>query len=104
MEFNPSPEGTTTLEGVGPGRDERSRWAQTLRRLQLNGLVGWFLDAGGPFTLLSAQLMYLASPLLGRGAERIGHLLESDEELQAFSRLLGMQKGFEDGPEGREAG
>ena len=75
-------------EGSEAGRDDWSNWAVTIRRLRLDGLVVWFLDAGRPLSLIAAQLMYAASPLVGRGIERLGGILESDEESSAFARLL----------------
>ncbi len=104
MEFTRSPDATPAHEGLGSGRDEWGRWAETLRRFQLDGLVGWILDAGRPFAFLSAQLMYLASPFVGSGAERVGRLLESDEESEAFLQLLGADKSLEDQPGGKQIG
>lgn len=92
MEFNRNPHTTPTPERPGTGRDERPRWVDGLRRYQLDGLVGWFLDAGRPFAFLSAQLMYMATPFIGIGAERVGRLLESDEESEAFLRLLSLDQ------------
>ncbi len=75
-------------ESSEPGCDGWSNWAETIRRLRLDGLVVWFLDAGRPLSLIAAQVMYAASPLIGRGIERLGGILESDEESAAFARLL----------------
>lgn len=42
-------------------------------------IVEWLLDAGRPLALVSAQLLYAGTPFLGRGAERLAQILESDE-------------------------
>jgi hypothetical protein len=103
IEFTRSPQRKPAPEGVEPGRGHWNRWAEALRRYQLDGLAGWFLDAGRPLSLLSAQLLYMASPLVGTGAERVGRLLESDEESSAFARLLSMEEPGEDTARGRQA-
>ncbi len=69
-------------------RDRWARWVDALRKYQIDGLVGWFLDAGRPFAFLSAQLIYFASPFVGSGIERVGRMLESDDDSRAFARLL----------------
>lgn len=88
LEFTRSSEATGATEALASSRDEWPRWVEVLRRYQLNGLVGWFLDAGRPLSFLSAQFLYMASPFVGAGAERWGRLLESGEEAEAFARLL----------------
>lgn len=68
---------------------DRTQWAQSLRRLNLDGLVAWVLDAGAPLTMLGAQLLYITQPFLGgKHTGAIARMLESDEETQEFSRLL----------------
>ncbi len=54
----------------------------------MDGLAGWFLEAGRPIALISAQLMYMVTPFFGRGAEVLGKMLESDEESDVFLRML----------------
>ncbi len=83
-----SPRAKPTLGQVESDRDQWPMWVNTLRRYQLDSLVGWFLDVGRPFAFLSAQIMYFATPFVGRSAERVGRLLESDEDSRDFSRLL----------------
>ena len=70
-------------------RSEWSKWADSLRRLKLDGFAAWLLEAGGPFTILGAQAVYLSQPFLG-GQELgpLAHMLEEDEESQAFARYL----------------
>jgi hypothetical protein len=104
IEFTSSPYATPASEGLGSGRDQWPRWAEALRRYQLHDLVGWFLDAGRPLSFLSAQFLYMASPFVGIGAERVGRLLESDEESEAFARLLRADKPRERRAGGEQAG
>jgi len=68
-------------------------WASFLRRLRLENLAAWALEAAGPLAALSAQLLYIGEPLLcpafpqGRvGA--LARLLEDDDETQAFAAFL----------------
>jgi hypothetical protein len=66
-----------------------SQWAESLRRLKLDGLALWLLEAGAPLTVLGAQAIYATQPFIGgKGSNAIAHMLENDEELQAFARLL----------------
>jgi hypothetical protein len=69
-----------------------SHWAETLRRLKLDGLASWLLEAGAPLTVLGAQALYISQPFLGvkRGTSwnSFAHMLETDEEVQAFARYL----------------
>ena len=69
-------------------RDHWSRWVQTLRRYQLDGLAAWMLEAGGPLAVLSAQALYFGQPFLGESASALAHTLESDDELRAFLSFL----------------
>lgn len=66
-----------------------TQWAESLQRLKLDGLVAWVLDAGAPLTVLGAQAMYIAQPFLGgKHTTAIARMLESDEDTQAFARML----------------
>ncbi|MGB8982616.1 MAG: hypothetical protein WCC12_12125 [Anaerolineales bacterium] len=68
---------------------EWSHWAETLRRFKLDGLASWLLEAGAPVTLLGAQALYIGQPFLGgKGWSSFAHMLEEDEEVQAFARYL----------------
>ncbi len=69
-------------------REHWSRWAETLRRYQLDGLASWLLDAGRPLALLSAQLLYAGRPFLGESADALARTLESDDETRAFASFL----------------
>ena len=70
-------------------RSDWSKWAESLRRLKLDGLASWFLEAGAPLTVLGAQALYIGRPFLG--AERfdsLAQMLEEEEETRAFARYL----------------
>ncbi len=69
-------------------REDWHRWAETLRRYQADGFVSWFLDAGRPLAILSAQILYLGRPFLGDTVGAIGQMLESDEDAREFAALL----------------
>jgi hypothetical protein len=70
-------------------RSEWSKWAESLRRLKLDGFAAWLLDAGGPFTILGAQAVYLSQPFMGgKKLDSLAHMLEEDDESQAFARYL----------------
>jgi hypothetical protein len=70
-------------------RADWSHWVESLRRFKLDGLASWVLEAGAPLTILGAQAIYLSQPFLG-GKEwnSFAHMLEQDEEVQAFARYL----------------
>lgn len=66
-----------------------SQWADSLRRLKLDGFVAWFLEAGSPLTVLGAQAVYMSQPFLGgEKTNALAHMLEEEEETQAFIRYL----------------
>jgi hypothetical protein len=70
-------------------RPDWSQWAETLRRLKLDGLASWLLEAGAPLTVLGAQALYISQPFLGGNVwNSFAHMLEDDEEAQAFARYL----------------
>ena len=66
-----------------------SQWANALRRLKLDGLASWLLDAGAPLTILGAQALYFSEPFVGeKSLSSLAHMLEEEEETQAFARYL----------------
>ncbi len=70
-------------------RNEWSQWAESLRRLKLDGFAAWLLEAGAPLTVLGAQAVYLGQPFLGgKKLDSLAHMLEQDEETQAFASYL----------------
>ena len=75
-------------EGTTSPRESWREWGEMLRRYQLSGIATWLLEAGRPFAILSAQLLYVGSPFLGTGASRLARLLESDEDAREFVRYL----------------
>ena len=73
-------------------RPDWPQWAETLRRLKVDGLASWLLEAGAPLTVLGAQALYITQPFLGGNRETswnsFARMLETDEEVQAFARYL----------------
>jgi len=70
-------------------RSEWSKWAESLRRRKLDVVAAWMLEAGGPLTVLGAQAVYLGQPFIGgKKLESLAHMLEEEEETQAFARYL----------------
>ena len=70
-------------------RSEWTKWAESLRRLKLDGLAVWLLEAGGPLTVLGAQAVYLSQPFIGGGKlDSLAHMLEEETQSQAFARYL----------------
>ncbi|HEY5729781.1 MAG TPA: hypothetical protein VIS72_06985 [Anaerolineales bacterium] len=64
-------------------------WAETLRRFKLDGLVSWFLEAGSPLSLLGAHALYIGQPFTGgKQLGLIAHMLEDEQETQAFAQYL----------------
>jgi len=70
-------------------RTDWSQWAESLRRFKLDGLASWLLEAGSPLTLLTAQVLYIGQPFAGgKKLEAVAHMLEHEEETQAFAHYL----------------
>jgi len=70
-------------------RSEWSKWAESLRRLKLDGFAAWLIEAGGPLTVLGAQAVYMSQPFMGGNKlNSLAQMLEEDEETQAFARYL----------------
>ena len=70
-------------------RSDWSTWAESLRRLKLDGFAAWALEAGGPLTILGAQAVYISQPFFGgEKLNSLAHMLEEDKEAQAFARYL----------------
>ena len=66
-----------------------SNWAGTLRRFKLDGVASLLLEAGSPLKLLGAQALYISQPFIGgKQLEAVAHMLEEDEETQAFLKYL----------------
>ena len=70
-------------------RTDWSKWIETLHRFKLEGFVSLLLSAGAPLTLLGAQALYITQPFVGgKSIEAVAHLLEDEDETQAFARYL----------------
>jgi hypothetical protein len=70
-------------------RADWPQWVETLRRFKMDGFASWLLDAGAPLTVLGAQALYLGQPFVsGEKINALAHMLEEEEETQAFVRYL----------------
>ena len=70
-------------------RSEWSAWAESLRRLKLDGFAAWALEAGGPLNILGAQAVYISQPFFGgEKLNSLAYMLEEDDQTQAFARYL----------------
>jgi hypothetical protein len=64
-------------------------WAARLQRWNLTSFAAWLLEAGSPLTLLGAQALYFASPMIGgEQAQALARVLEEDEEVLALANFL----------------
>ena len=65
------------------------KWSDTFSRFGLKSLVGWFLEAGEPLTLVGAQLIYFGQPFYNNDkAMNLAAFLEDQEETRAFAAFL----------------
>jgi len=65
------------------------RWAESLRRYQLNELIASFLEAGSPLALLGAQAIYFSSGFLKSDQLlALAETLEEETEARAFASFL----------------
>ena len=99
-----SPNNSDSRNTAAPVRDGSSlrrshwrEWGEVLRRHRLEGIAAWLIEAGGPLTLISAQVLYMGQPWLGGVAHELARLLESDAEAMDFVRYL--ESGSHDVPE-----
>jgi hypothetical protein len=70
-------------------REYWQRWAETLRRYQLHELAVTLLEAGSPFALLGAQVLYFSRGLiLNDQLTALALTLEEDTEARAFASFL----------------
>lgn len=64
-------------------------WAKRLQYWNLSAFAVWLLEAGGPFTLLSAQALYFSRPFIGgEQIEALALILEEGNEVQALAHFL----------------
>ena len=74
-------------------------WAEFLRRHRLENLAAWALEAGGPLTVLGAQVLYIGGPLLrtalpDQQRDALAGLLEDRDEALAFTAFLREEKNL----------
>ena len=70
-------------------RSDWSAWAESLRRLKLDSLAAWLLEAGAPLMLLAAQAIYFSQPFIGgEKLNSLAHMLEENGESQSFAHYL----------------
>ena len=70
-------------------REFWQRWADTLRRYQLQDLVASFLEAGSPLALLGAQAIYFGGGFVkNESLTAFAGLLEDEAETRAFAAYL----------------
>ena len=65
------------------------RWAESLRRYQLNDLIASFLEAGSPLALLGAQAIYFSGGFIKSDQlTALAETLEEEAEVRAFASFL----------------
>ncbi len=65
------------------------RWAESLRRYQLNELIASFLEAGSPLALLGAQAIYFSGGFIASdNLTALAEMLEEETETRAFASFL----------------
>ncbi len=70
------------------------RWAESLRRYQLNHLIASFLEAGSPLALLGAQAIYFSGGFVKSDQlTALAETLEEETEARAFASFL-VQEGL----------
>jgi hypothetical protein len=70
-------------------RDYWPRWAEVLRRYQLNEIAASLLEAGSPLALLGAQALYFSRGFIHSDQlTALAATLEEDHEARAFASFL----------------
>jgi hypothetical protein len=70
-------------------RDYWPRWAETLRRYQLNDIAASLLEAGSPLALLGAQALYFSRGFFdSEQLTALAATLEEEHEARAFASFL----------------
>lgn len=68
-------------------------WVEYLRDRKLDSFAAWLLEAGGPFTLLVAQMLYFLRPFHNTSqVEALTCMLEQNDEMRAFADRLRGEK------------
>jgi hypothetical protein len=74
-------------------REYWPRWAETLRRYQLQGFAAMLLEAGNPLALLGAQALYFSHGLIANDQlTALAQTLEENTEARAFASFLAEEK------------
>lgn len=75
-------------------REYWPRWAELLKRYQLDHLAVWLLDAGGPLALLGAQALYFGRGLVySDQIDALARTLEDESHVHAFASYLQADDG-----------
>lgn len=73
-------------------REFWSRWAETLRKYQMQNLVASFLDGASPLALVGAQVIYFGEGFVRNDQlTALATMLEDEKEAQAFASYLTQQ-------------
>ena len=65
------------------------KWAEFLKRYQIEGFVARLLDAGGPLSLIGAQTLYFGRTFfIPEQMDVLAYTLETEEESRAFAAYL----------------
>jgi len=68
------------------------RWAESLRKYQLQNVVASFLEGTSPLALLGAQVIYFSGGFIKNDQlTAIAAMLEDENEAQAFASYLNQQ-------------
>lgn len=74
-------------------REYWPRWAETLRRYQLDNIVASLLEAGNPLALLGAQALYFSQGFIGSDQlTALATTLEEENEARAFASFLSQEE------------
>ncbi len=77
-------------------RDYWSRWAQALRRYQLNEFAAALLEAVSPLAVIGAQALYAGSGLIASDQlAALAQTLEEEKEVRALASFLRAKKAAE---------
>lgn len=73
-----------------------TRWAEALRRYQLQEFAAALLEAASPLALLGAQALYFGQGLIpGDQWSALAQTLEDEDEARAFASFLRAEKAAE---------
>ena len=65
------------------------RWAESLRKYQLQDIVASFLEAANPFAVLGAQAIHVGGAFIRNDQlTALANMLEDESEAQAFASFL----------------